>query len=259
MKDFAVRLLVGPALIALVCGLGMPCGYFLGFIPGIVIVVVAAIVLGVLSARFAGGTTAMIAAALAIVAGLAGAYSYHTLHDLRTGAFVRDVRLADLPALDRKDRLTLREGVAREGMFEVAEETSVTGAGSDRHETHTVCVAYPIVPEGWKGSDPVSVWRFGDMDRIQGETIREHVFHPSQPDALCRKAIARVVAKHDLRVADHPVYLEAMVSDSPHVSDNRLEGPFAIAFLSGSWIVVALYLSAREALGDWWRRRHATR
>lgn len=120
----------------------------------------------------------------------------------------------------------------------------------------TYCDAYPIVPKGWERTDPVTVWRFGESNPIRGEPLSEHVFHPSAPDDLCRRAIDSVITKHHLVDGAHPVYLEAIANDSKDPSHNRYVGPFAVAFLGILWICVALYVSAREALGDWWRRRH---
>ncbi|MEO8797279.1 MAG: hypothetical protein ABI551_05280 [Polyangiaceae bacterium] len=255
MKRLALTVLSGPLLMALLCGLGMPCGYYLGFIASVFVLVVVAVALGVLLARFTERVTAMLAVVMAILPGLASAYGFHTLHELNTGAFAVGVSLVDLPKLEGHERLTLRDGEAREELFEITSHKSVAGAGSTQKVVVTECEAYPIVAKGWTRSDPVTVWRFGDDDPAQGKPLGERVFRPSAPDELCRSAIDRVIANRHLVDGAHPVYLEAMVSDSQDPSDNRYAGPFAVAFLGALWISIALYVSAREALGEWWRRR----
>lgn len=253
MKALAINVLAGPVLMLLVCGVGMACGYYVGLIPACVVVVVVAIALGLRLARFAERVTAVLAVVLAALAGVAGAYGCHQLRELHTGAFARDVRLADLATLRGKDRLTLRDGLAREDLSETASETSRYGGPSDRQEITTSCRAYPIVPEGWTPAEPVPVWRFSDDDHGEPESLRARVFHPSEPDELCRKAIDRATAEDHLAVAPHPIYLEGMVSDSADAADNLWKGPFAVALLGGLWIMVALYTGARDALAD--RRR----
>ncbi len=73
------------------------------------VVIVGAVVLGVVFGRLAQGVTAMLAAAMAMLTGAAGAYGCHTLRELRSGAVVVDARFANLPTLLGEDRLTLVE------------------------------------------------------------------------------------------------------------------------------------------------------
>ncbi|MEO8878179.1 MAG: hypothetical protein ABI461_21480 [Polyangiaceae bacterium] len=248
MKELAITVFAGPLLMALLCGLGVPCGYYLGFIASCVIVAVVAIGLGVLLARVTDGLVAPLAALAAIATGVASAYGFNTVHELQSGAFARNVPLADLATLQDKDRLSLRDGVALEGLFEIASETSRSGGvGSRSHQLTSFCEAYPIVPEGWTSGDAVQVWRFGEDDKIQGEPIAERVFHPGQPSDLCRKAINTVIAKHQITVVAHPIYLEARVSDSANADANRYEGAFAVALLGSLWIVVALFQGLRAS------------
>lgn len=255
MKQLAIDVLSGPLLMALLCGLGIPCGYSLGLIASGIVVAVVAVGLGIVLARVTETVTAMLAVVCAMLTGTASAYGFHCLRELDTGAFVRDVPMADLARLHGIDRLTLRDGTPREDFFEIASHTSVWGVGSDRHEVTTSCEAYPIVPEGWTKNDAVPVWRFGDDDQIEGVPIRERVFRPSAPDDLCRKAIDRAIANHRLVVDDHAIYLEAEVSDSPNVFDNRYKGAFAVALLGSLWIGIALYVHARAAIANRESRR----
>lgn len=248
MKDFAISVLSGPLAMALLCAIGMPCGYYLGFVAGAVIVGILAIAVGIALAKITSTTTAMLAAVTAALAGAIGAYGLHVASNLETGAFVRDVPLADVAKLEGTDRFTLRDAVTREDMLEVTVHKGVSGSGSTRSVLITSCDAYPIVSADWTPAAAVSVWRFGEGDSIQGKPIGERVFRVGKPDELCERAIAKVVAKHHLTVAPQPVDLEALVSDSPSASENRYKGPFSVAFLGGLWIVVALFTSAREAL-----------
>jgi hypothetical protein len=257
MKGFVIRLLCGPALMALVGALGAPIGYYIGFIPACVILPIVAIAIGVVLAktRLVDGMTAGFAAVLAVMPGIASAYGYHHVREIHTGDFVRQIALADVPTHRGTDRLTIRNGVGRVDLEESRSHTTTWGSASTRHSFTTTCTAYPIVPDGWTPADPVRVWRYTDDDHAIDRPLVEHVFHPEAPDELCRAAIDRVIARHDVRTADDPIYLEDMVSESADVTTIELSGPLALALLGGLWIVVVLYLGVRDGLSDWRRRR----
>jgi hypothetical protein len=124
----------------------------------------------------------------------------------------------------------------------------------ERQTFITHCEAYPIVPDHWTTADPVAVWRIGDPDASL-DPWPQHVFHPASPDALCQRAIARAVADHHLHVAADPVYLKHEENESSGVDDNKVQGFGVLAVMSVLWILIALYVAARDAVRDWWRAR----
>lgn len=237
MKQYLVRLLVGPALMASACGIGMFCGYVLGFVAACVIVPAIILVVGVVTARWVGGTSAMLAIVLALIPGLMAAHDYRNLRWLETGEFVRGVALADLPTL-RARRLTLADGEARGDLGEIVSHTSTWGGPSDRMHQTSRCAAFPIVDERWSKTDPVRVWRFGDPEPSSTYSLRKRVFELAQPDDLCREAIERATAQSHLTTAPDAVYLEAKVVESSDEHENRWTGLLAVAGLGGLWIVV---------------------
>lgn len=249
VKSAALTVLSGPLLMAALCGLGMPLGYYLGPIAAGIILGVVAIGLGVLLARFTSGLTAGLAVVLGVLPGIASSLGYHNLRELDAGTFVRDVPLAELPRYSGKDRLTLRDGEAHQELSELAVEKVVLQKGpSDRLTVTVSCEAWPIAPEGWSRSEPVPVWRFGDTPHRQFAALSEAVFHPGPPSELCQKAIDRAQAKHHLTTAPGAIFLEDYVSDSRDEASNRRQGPFAVALLGFLWVVVALYQVVRQAI-----------
>lgn len=255
MKSFAIRLVSGPVVMALLAGLGAACGYGVGFIAACVIVPIAAIVIGVGVAKVSDGWTAGFAVVLGILPGLGSAHAYNNIRELHTGELVRGVALADVPALRGKDRMTIRDAVARLDLQESRTRVSTWGSASTRQQITTTCSAYPLVPDGWTPADPVRVWRYTDDDHSGHAALTDEVFHPAAPGDLCRSAIDRVIERHGVRTADDAIYLEDMVSESADVRTNTLTGPFAVALVGGLWIVVVLYLGVREWFDDRrWRR-----
>jgi hypothetical protein len=73
---FALTLLSGPVLMAVLAGLGMALGYTLGFIGSCIVLPIIAIVLGIRLGRATSSTTALLAIACAILVGIGSAAAY---------------------------------------------------------------------------------------------------------------------------------------------------------------------------------------
>jgi hypothetical protein len=237
VKQYLARLLVGPALMASACGIGMFSGYVLGFVAACVIVPAIILVVGVVAARWVGGTIAMLGIVLALIPGLVAAHDYRNLRWLETGEFVRGVALADLPRLHAA-RLTLADGEARGDLGKIVSHTSTWGGPSDRVHQTSRCEAFPIVDERWSNTDPVRVWRFGDPEPSTTYSLRKRVFELAQPNELCREAIDRASTRSHLTTAPDAVYLEAKVVESSDEHENRWGGLAGVVGLGGLWLVV---------------------
>jgi hypothetical protein len=251
MKEFALRLLAGPLLMAVTMLLGMVLGYYVGFIPSCIVLSAVALFLGIQIGKRTSVTVGMIAVVFAALTGVASAFGYHQVRQLESGDFARDVPLADLPRFRTKDRLTLRDGDSRVDLDGYVARVSKAGGASDRTYTTYECEAYPIVPDGWTPSAPVPVWRLGESADLGAP---REVFHPGDPSETCRSAIDKAISDHRLTTAKDAVYLNAMDAESDDAGTNRLRGPMALALMGGMWIVVGLLQGLGDAI-SWWRDR----
>ena len=220
----------GPVMMmAVLAGLGIPCGYYLGFTASCVALPIAAIALGVGYGKVADRMTGALAVIAATVTGLASAYGCNIVREVRTGELAQHVALAELSHQLDTDRLTLRDGVARRDLGHGSSREDVSGPASERWRVESACEAYPIVPAGWTASQPVTVWRFGDLPVSQFRPLADDVFRPGVPSELCRDAIARASAAFHLQTARDAVNLEQLVTTSADVETNELTGAFACA------------------------------
>ena len=200
--------IVGPVCAGVALVAGRLLGAQLGTVPGIVVVAVTAVALWFALARRIDDGTGLGAAVVWMLVGALNAHVGDSVALLASGEHVVGAHVSEIAAWRDHARVTFGDGELRVDLEELAGHT-VKRADGYRGTRFDFCIAKPIVPDGWRTSDPIRVWSLDD--RYTSQRFAEQSFEVvATPDPDCQRAIDAAVAKHHLVRDTDPVFLERL-------------------------------------------------